>query len=170
MAEERSRPSRRPRRSDPGGGGRGGGGRGGGEDEGGGRAAGLIGRRRRSRPPEPEPQPERQREREPQRQRRSRRGPSGRQPSGMQVALRARDAVAEMTGLDAESVSAIERTRDGTWRVTVEVLEVERVPDTDDVLGSYEAEVDDDGELLGYSRVSRYPRSRPTQAQGGRGF
>lgn len=168
MAEERSRPSRRPRRSDPGGGGRGGGG-----EEGGRGATGMIGRRRRSRASEPEPQPERperQREREPQRQRRSRRGPSGRQPSGMQVALRARDAVAEMTGLDAESVSAIERTRDGTWRVTVEVLEVERVPDTDDVLGSYEAEVDDDGELLGYSRVSRYPRSRPTQAQGGRGF
>jgi hypothetical protein len=87
----------------------------------------------------------------------------------MQVALQARDAVAEVTGLEAESVSGIQRTGEGTWKITVEVCEVERVPDTDDVMGTYEAEVDDDGELLGFARVRRYPRSRATEGQGARG-
>lgn len=76
------------------------------------------------------------------------------------LAARARDQLAEITGLQAESVTAIERAEDGTWFVTVDLLELERVPETDDLLGSYEAQVDADGELLGYRRVRRYARSQ----------
>ncbi|MQA03160.1 MAG: gas vesicle protein [Streptosporangiales bacterium] len=84
---------------------------------------------------------------------------STRRPSGAQLAKSARDELAEITGFSAESVTSLEQVDDDTWKVRVELLEVERVPDTDDVLGSYEVQLDGDGGLLGYRRVRRYPRS-----------
>jgi Gas vesicle synthesis protein GvpO len=84
--------------------------------------------------------------------------------SGAQLAQRARRDLAEITGLEAESVTSLERSDDGTWRVTVELLELSRIPETDDMLGSYEAELDESGELVGYRRLRRYARS---QAQAG---
>ena len=80
--------------------------------------------------------------------------------SGVQLAQRARDQLAEITGLKPEGVTSLEQNDDSTWSVTVELLELSRVPETDDVLGSYETEIDETGELLGYRRVSRYPRSQ----------
>nr|WP_246344957.1 gas vesicle protein [Conexibacter arvalis] len=82
------------------------------------------------------------------------------------MARRARDQLAEVTGLQPESVSSLERAEDGSWFVTVELLELERVPSTDDVLGSYEARVDEDGELLGYRRLRRYARSHAYEQSG----
>jgi hypothetical protein len=77
----------------------------------------------------------------------------------VQLAQQARRQLAELTGLEAESVIAFERT-DDTWRVMVELLELSRVPETDDLLGIYEATLDEDGELLRYRRLRRYPRSQ----------
>jgi hypothetical protein len=87
-------------------------------------------------------------------------------PAGMEIAARARDVLAEMTGLAAEGVTALEQEEDGTWRVTVELLELSRVPDTDDILGSYEVELDEDGQPVGYRRAARYPRSQAQPAGG----
>jgi Gas vesicle synthesis protein GvpO len=85
--------------------------------------------------------------------------------SGAQLAQRARRDLAEITGLEAEGVTSLERDADGTWRVTVELLELSRIPETDDMLGSYEAELDEDGELLGYRRVRRYARSQADEGR-----
>ena len=41
--------------------------------------------------------------------------------------------------------------------------EVRRIPDTTDVLGLYEVQVDSDGELLGYRRQQRYVRGAPNE-------
>jgi hypothetical protein len=87
------------------------------------------------------------------------RRPRQRMP-GVELAQQARDQLAEITGLKPEGVTSLEHQDDGRWIVTVELLELSRVPETDDVLGSYETEVDEGGELLGYRRVSRYPRSQ----------
>ena len=86
----------------------------------------------------------------------------------IQVAQRARHGMAEITGLEAERVTALEPDGDGAWKATVELLEFSRIPNTDDVLGSYEALVDIHGDLLGYRRVCRYARSRSLREQGGR--
>jgi hypothetical protein len=83
-----------------------------------------------------------------------------------QVAERARRELVEMTGLEPEGVTSIEPDDDGMWKVTLELLELSRIPPTDDVLGTYEAVVDPSGELLGYRRVRRYARSRLIQDQG----
>ena len=45
----------------------------------------------------------------------------------------------------------------------VEVLEVERVPNTMDVLASYEVLLSDDGEVLGFNRRRRYHRAAVDQ-------
>ncbi|MEA2709538.1 MAG: hypothetical protein QOF78_2139 [Phycisphaerales bacterium] len=64
----------------------------------------------------------------------------------------------ELTGRPSEAVSALTRTRDG-WRVVLEIVELERIPQTTDILASYAVDLDADGELMGYQRVQRYYRS-----------
>ena len=85
--------------------------------------------------------------------------------AGAEIAARAREELAEMTGLEAEGVTSLEQAEDGTWRVSVELLELSRVPETDDMLGSYEVELEEDGEIVGYRRVRRYARSQVDQPQ-----
>ncbi|MBT2209307.1 MULTISPECIES: gas vesicle protein GvpO [Actinomadura] len=68
--------------------------------------------------------------------------------------------VTAMTGRSAESVVGMERADGDGWRVTVEVVETRRIPDSADILAVYETEVDGDGELVAYRRVRRYPRGR----------
>ena len=85
--------------------------------------------------------------------------------SGAQLARQARNELADITGLKPEAVTSLERSDDGTWRVTVELLELSRIPETDDLLGSYEAELDESGELISYRRVRRYSRSQAQDQQ-----
>jgi hypothetical protein len=68
----------------------------------------------------------------------------------------------ELTGRSPESVSGLDRHGDG-WRLIVEVLELERIPNSTDVLGTYELDLTEDGELTGYRRKGRYLRN---QAEG----
>ena len=75
-----------------------------------------------------------------------------------QVTRQACQELAEITGLRPEKVTGFERHDDGGWGVTVEVLELRRVPETADLLGSYEAELDEVGHLLSYRRIARYGR------------
>jgi hypothetical protein len=80
--------------------------------------------------------------------------------SGAQMAGAARDAVEGLTGRSPEAVTALERSEDG-WRVAVEVLELERIPSTTDVMATYEVTLDEQGELQGYRRAHRYLRGSP---------
>ena len=89
-----------------------------------------------------------------------------RKKTGTAIAAYAARQLIEVTGKDVEGVTALERTDDG-WTVQVEVLEVRRIPDTTDVLGLYEVQVDSDGDLLGYRRQQRYVRGTPSD-EGGR--
>jgi hypothetical protein len=75
------------------------------------------------------------------------------------IVERATGQLAALTGREAESVLAVERTDDG-WRLRLETVELERVPSSTDMLGAYEVELDRDGELRRYARVDRYVRSR----------
>jgi len=70
----------------------------------------------------------------------------------------AREQLRQLSCTEPESISGFERTADG-WRVTLEVLELRRIPDTTDVLASYAVELDEDGNLLSYGRIRRYQRS-----------
>ena len=79
---------------------------------------------------------------------------------GARAAARAAvEQIAEMTGRAPEGVTFV-RKQDDSWLVGVEVVETERIPDSSDVLAVYEAELDDEAELMSYQRVRRYPRGR----------
>jgi len=75
------------------------------------------------------------------------------------IVRRAVEQVRELTGRPVEGVLGLERVDDG-WVVTLEVVELRRVPDSTDVLGSYAVTVDSSGELEGYMRTRRYYRSQ----------
>ncbi|RNM12704.1 gas vesicle protein [Nocardioides pocheonensis] len=76
-----------------------------------------------------------------------------------QLGQRALDELEALVGCPAEGVTAIRRVEDG-WTAMVDVLELERVPETTDVLASYEVTFDGDGEVTGYRRVRRFQRSQ----------
>ncbi|MCG7202556.1 gas vesicle protein [Streptomyces arenae] len=88
-------------------------------------------------------------------------------PGPMDVLRQARSQLTELTGMVAESVSSFEQTEDG-WALEVEVLELQRVPDTMSLMASYQVELDPQGQLTGYRRVRRYERGRADARPGGR--
>jgi Gas vesicle synthesis protein GvpO len=70
----------------------------------------------------------------------------------------ARKHVCELAGVEVESVSGLVRDDEG-WVVTLEALEFPRVPNTTDVMATYEVTLSPEGELLGFRRVGRYQRA-----------
>ncbi|MEU4493212.1 gas vesicle protein [Streptomyces sp. NPDC023998] len=80
-------------------------------------------------------------------------------PGPMAVLRQAREQLAELTGMEVESVSSFVETEDG-WSLEVEVLELPRIPPTTSLLATYEVTLDPQGELTAYRRVRRYERGR----------
>jgi hypothetical protein len=66
--------------------------------------------------------------------------------------------IGDLVGCPAEGVTGV-RKADDQWVVTVEVLEVGRVPETTDVMASYEVQIDPNGDVVGYQRLRRYLRA-----------
>ena len=85
----------------------------------------------------------------------------------MDIARSAARQLAELTGRVPECVIGIERTDDG-WRVDLEVVESRRIPDSTDILATYQVDVDEDGDLTGYHRAQRYVRGKGSDREGGR--
>ena len=79
-------------------------------------------------------------------------------PAGGIIARAVKD-LSHLAGHPAEGVLGIAPTDDG-WLIEVELVELARIPSTTDVLGAYEVEVGDDGEIRTYRRVRRYVRSQ----------
>ncbi|MEU5149980.1 gas vesicle protein GvpO [Streptomyces yangpuensis] len=76
----------------------------------------------------------------------------------------AAEQLAQLLGRPPDSVSSLKPTEDG-WAAQVEVVELERIPDTTSVMASYKVTLDEDGELISYERTRRYTRGmidRPT--------
>jgi hypothetical protein len=77
--------------------------------------------------------------------------------SALELTLAAKRTVEDLTGYGPESVSGLQWDGE-TWLVSVEVCELERVPNTTDVMATYVVQLDDTGGLLGYKRDRRYQR------------
>ena len=75
------------------------------------------------------------------------------------AARRAKSQLLELTGKSPETVSSVHHSRSG-WAVRLEVVELERIPQSTDILASYHVELDERGDLVGYERVSRYYRNQ----------
>ncbi|MEU3608644.1 gas vesicle protein [Streptomyces sp. NPDC035033] len=87
-----------------------------------------------------------------------------RRPGAAEAMRSAAEQLAELLGRPPDSVSALRPTEDG-WEASVEVVELQRIPDTTSVMASYKVVLDGQGELLSYERTRRYSRGttdRPT--------
>jgi len=86
-----------------------------------------------------------------------------------EVVGRARRQIEELFGKPVEAVSGFGHPEDngGGWTVTLELLELPRIPDTTSLLGTYEATLDADGNLVDAQRLRRYPRNQYDPVQQG---
>jgi hypothetical protein len=79
--------------------------------------------------------------------------------SASELGQAALTTISELTGYQPEAVTGLEW--DGEfWQVTVDVLEVARIPNTTDMLGSYVIRLDEQGTLRGYTRTNRFQRGQ----------
>jgi hypothetical protein len=76
-----------------------------------------------------------------------------------QLLEKARKQVEDLAGVHAETVSGLVPDGGDGWAVTVEAVELARVPNTMDLMGTYEVTFSDDGQLRGFHRVARYTRA-----------
>jgi gas vesicle protein GvpO len=71
--------------------------------------------------------------------------------------------VQELTGYRPEAVTGLEWNDErDLWRITVDALEFARIPNTTDILGEYEVQLDEHGTLRGYRRTRRFLRGQST--------
>ncbi|MEU3409120.1 gas vesicle protein [Streptomyces sp. NPDC006670] len=71
----------------------------------------------------------------------------------------ATEQLSELLRCEPASVSAVKATEDG-WTAEVEIVELEKVPDTMSVMASYHVALDTEGRLVGYERTRRYARGQ----------
>ena len=75
------------------------------------------------------------------------------------IARRAKEALSDFTGFRAENVVSIAKSESG-WQVAVNVVELQRIPNSSDVLATYAVELDGRGNVQGYRRTRRYLRGQ----------
>lgn len=75
------------------------------------------------------------------------------------IARRAREALAEQTGFRHERVVGVAKN-DAGWQVSIDVVELRRIPDSADVLATYFVDLDEEGNVVGYHRARRYLRGQ----------
>jgi Gas vesicle synthesis protein GvpO len=68
--------------------------------------------------------------------------------------------IVELTGKQPEGVSGVNRSDGGGWSVSVDVVELARIPTSTDLLATYEVCLDGDGSLVDMERTRRYSRNQ----------
>lgn len=72
--------------------------------------------------------------------------------------------VGQLTGYKPEAVTGLEWNGE-VWQITVDALEMARIPNTTDVIGSYVVQLDDHGTLRGYRRARRFQRGHAEEVE-----
>lgn len=84
--------------------------------------------------------------------------------SALELARAALTTVQELTGYSPEAATGMEWDGE-SWCVTVEVVEMARIPNSTDVMGAYQVRLDGHGTLRGYRRVRRFNRGEARDEQ-----
>ena len=74
-----------------------------------------------------------------------------------EVIEKARSELNSLTGLEIESTLGAAKEADG-WLVNIEVVEKHSIPDSMDILATYEARLDSDGNMLEFKRTKMRKR------------
>lgn len=69
-----------------------------------------------------------------------------------ELAERAKSQLAEVTGLRPVTVTRTFKDEQG-WHITLDMLEMARIPPATDVLGDYDVLIDEDGNMLKFERM-----------------
>ncbi len=69
-----------------------------------------------------------------------------------QIVKNARSELNSLTGLDVSSTIEVVR-EDIEWRVVLEVVEKHSIPESMDILASYETRLDGEGNMLDFRRI-----------------
>ncbi|WP_371345988.1 gas vesicle protein [Ancylobacter sp. IITR112] len=77
----------------------------------------------------------------------------------LELIRKVKTQVQELTGFSADSVSEFNAT-DGGWEMTVNLLELKRIPSSTDLLAAYRITLDPDGNVTSYHRMRRYLRDQ----------
>jgi hypothetical protein len=83
---------------------------------------------------------------------------------GMEAARRAADDVVELTGHQPGHVVSVAK-QDDSWHIGLEVVELQRIPESADVLAVYEVTLDVHGELVTCRRGRRYLRGSTEESR-----
>ena len=80
--------------------------------------------------------------------------------SGREAIQQVRSELPGLLGHPVDAVLGVEPGDSNGWKVTVQVVELARIPHSTDVLGTYEVSLDGRGELQAYKRRRRYYRNQ----------
>jgi Gas vesicle synthesis protein GvpO len=80
--------------------------------------------------------------------------------NAVEAVRRAREQVEGLLGRPVETVSSFAPDGSNAWVVTVEIVELERIPESTSLLGSYEVKLDGSGDLVEARRIRRYSRNQ----------
>jgi hypothetical protein len=80
--------------------------------------------------------------------------------SGREAIERVRDELPPLLGHPVDAVLGLEPDDGKGWNITVQVVELARIPHSTDVLGTYEVTLDQHGEVQSYKRRRRYYRNQ----------
>jgi hypothetical protein len=84
---------------------------------------------------------------------------SSKRLSAVQAAAIAGKQLVELVSLPLDSVSSVTRSESG-WQITVNLIELSRIPHSTDVISSYSIALREDGNIEGYRRIARYTRDQ----------
>jgi len=80
------------------------------------------------------------------------------------LAERAKNQLAEVTGLKPVTVTGTFKDEQG-WHITLDMLEMSRIPAATDVLGDYDVLVDEDGNMMKFERKRTRLRGEPMEKE-----
>ena len=81
-----------------------------------------------------------------------------------ELAERAKSQLAEVTGLKPVTVTGTFKDEQG-WHITLDMLEMTRIPTATDVLGDYEVLTDENGNMLKFERKRTRLRGEPMEKE-----
>ncbi|MFQ5872496.1 MAG: gas vesicle protein GvpO [Dehalococcoidia bacterium] len=76
------------------------------------------------------------------------------------LATRAKEQLAEVTGFNPVAVVGSYKDEEG-WHVAVDVLEMARLPESTDLLGTYVVTLDEKGDMVAFERKKTRLRGEP---------
>jgi len=79
-----------------------------------------------------------------------------------ELAEQAKSQLAEVTGLKPITVTRTFKDEQG-WHITLDMLEMARIPPATDVLGDYDVLMDEDGNMLKFERTRTRLRGEPLE-------